>query len=277
MKIAHQIGALATALATLTSPAFAQSASDDWQGAYIGGSIGVSLQPNDNTEIVEFDTNLDGTFGDTVRTTTGANAFSPGFCGGASFGRTPAEGCRKDKDATEAYIRAGYDIRNGNLVYGVVVDAGTSNARDSVTAFSSTPALYIFSRELEYSIGARARVGMAADRALFYVTGGVAYGKIDNNFVTSNMANSFTGNGSANSFGYSAGLGADMKIVRNFSVGIEYLYSNFGEDDYVISVGPGTAPVTNPFRIVNTNGTNMRRGDADFETHNLRLTTSYRF
>jgi outer membrane immunogenic protein len=277
MKIVHQIGILATALATLTSPAFAQSTSDDWQGAYIGGSIGVSLQPNDNTEIVEFDTNLDGTFGDTVRTTTGANAFSPGFCGGASFGRTPIEGCRKDKDATEAYIRAGYDIRNGNLVYGVVVDAGTSNARDSVTAFSSTPALYIFSRELEYSIGARARVGMAADRALFYVTGGVAYGKIDNNFVTSNMANSFTGNGSTNSFGYSAGLGADMKIVRNFSVGIEYLYSNFGEDDYVISVGPGTAPVTNPFRIVNTNGTNMRRGDADFETHNLRLTTSYRF
>lgn len=31
-----------------------------------------------------FDTSLDGNFTDTVRTVAGADAFSPGFCGGAA-------------------------------------------------------------------------------------------------------------------------------------------------------------------------------------------------
>lgn len=270
---------LATAsLSLFAAPAFAQEdINEDWTGPYIGGSIGLAAQNNDSGEGVEFDTNLDGGFGDTVRTTLGANAFSPGFCGGAANGRTPIEGCRGDRDGLEYNIRAGYDVQNGNIVYGFLLEGGKNEAVDSVTAFSTTPANYVFTRELDYSAQARARVGYAARGALFYATGGAAYGKIKNSFSTSNTANSFTDNGDSNSWGYSYGGGAEVKIASNFTIGLEYLYTNYVDDDYEVLVGPGTAPLTNPFRIVNPNGTTMRRDDSDFDMHNIRFTAAFRF
>jgi outer membrane immunogenic protein len=176
----------------------------------------------------------------------------PGFCNGAANGRTPIEGCRGDKDGLEYNIRAGYDVQQGNIVYGVVLEGGKNEARDSVTAFSTTPAFYTFTRELDYSLQARARVGYAARGALFYATGGAAYGKIDNSFSTSNGANSFANNG------------------------LEYLYTNYVDDDYRVNVGPGTAAATNPF-LLRSGGTDFRRSDSDFDMHNIRLTAAFRF
>jgi outer membrane immunogenic protein len=267
----------AASLSFIATPAFAQSEDEEWEGAYIGGSIGLAAQNNDRNEGVVFDTNLDGTYGDTVRTSAGVDAFSPGFCGGAANTRLPGEGCAGDKDGLEYNIRAGYDVQSGNIVYGFVLEGGKNEARDSVTAFSTTPANYIFTRELDYSLQARARIGYAARGALFYATGGAGYGKIDNSFSTTNTANSFADNGSTKSWGYSYGGGAEVKIARNFSIGLEYLYTNFVDDDYVVNVGPGSAPITNPFRIVNANGTDMRRSDSDFDMHNIRFTANFRF
>ena len=161
-------------------------------------------------------------------------------------------------------------------MYGFVLEGGKNQARDSVTAFSTTPANYTFTRELEYSAQARARVGYAARGALFYATGGAAYGKIENSFSTSNAANSFANNGDSNSWGYSYGGGAEVKIARNFSLGLEYLYTNFVDDDYRVNVGPGTAAATNPF-LLRSGGTDFRRSDSDFDMHNIRLTAAVRF
>lgn len=276
MKISHIHLLAAASLAAFATPAFAQSEDEQWEGAYIGGTIGVPAQKNDGGESVLFDTDRDGKFGDTVRTTTGANAFSPGFCGGAANGRTPAEGCRGDKDGIEFAIRGGYDMQQGNIVYGVVFEGGSSDARDSVSAFSTTPAFYYFTREIDYSLGARLRVGYAARGALFYATGGGAFAKIKNEFETSNTANSFTEDGSSNSLGYSAGGGAEVKVTKKISLGLEYLYTNYAEDKYRINVGPGTAAPTNPFLLV-SGGTNFRRSDSNFDMHNIRLTAAYRF
>jgi outer membrane immunogenic protein len=123
---------------------------------------------------------------------------------------------------------------------------------------------------------ARARLGYAARGALFYATGGAAYAKINNSFTTTNGVNSFTDNGNSKSWGYSYGGGAEVKLAKNFSLGLEYLYTKFDDDDYVVSVGPGTAPVTDPFLIV-SGGTDMRRSDSNFTMHNIRLTAAIRF
>ena len=277
MKISRILMISAASFATFATPAFAQTADEEWEGAYIGGSFGIGAQSNDRNENVQFDTNLDGAFDNNVNTLAGANAFSPGFCGGAANGRTPTQGCRGDEDGLEYNIRAGYDVQQGNIVYGFVLEGGKNDSRDSVTAFSSTPAAYTFTREIDYSAQARARIGYAARGALFYATGGAAYAKIDNSFSTTNGANSFTDNGNSKSWGYSYGGGTEVKIARNFSLGVEYLYTNFVDDDYVVSVGTGTAPATNPFLLVNPQGTDMRRSDSDFDMHNIRLTASFRF
>ncbi len=277
MKIAHILMIGAASLASIATPAFAQSDDEQWEGAYIGGSFGLGAQSNDRSENVVFDTNLDGSFDNNVNTVLGANAFSPGFCGGAATGNSAAGGCRGDKDGYDYNIRAGYDMQSGNIVYGFLLEGGKSESRDSVTAFSTTPAAYTFTRKLDYSVQARARVGYAARGALFYATGGAAYAKINNSFSTTNGANSFTDNGNSKSWGYSYGGGTEVKVARNFSIGLEYLYTNFVDDDYVVSVGRGTAATTNPFLLVNPQGTDMRRGDSDFDTHSIRLTAAFRF
>ena len=276
MKFKLILAVSAIAFSVTAAPAFAQDGEEEWEGAYIGGSFGLAAQNNDRNETILFDNNNDGAFNDTLFTAAGANAFSPGFCGGAANGRTPSEGCRGDKDGLEYNIRAGYDVQNGNIVYGVVLEGGKSKARDSVSAFSTTPAFYYFTRELDYSLGARARVGYAARGALFYATGGVAYGKIENEFETSNAVNSFDDNGNTNSWGYSYGGGTEVKIAKNFSLGLEYLYTNYVDDDYRVNVGRGTAPATNPFLLRN-GGTDFRRSDSDFDMHNIRLTAAFRF
>lgn len=267
----------ATAIVCATiSPAAAQSEDESWEGPYIGGSFGLGAQNNDRGESVVFDTNLDGDYGDVVSTSSGAAAFAPGYCNGAATSSAPID-CRGDSDGLEYYVRAGYDAQDGNIVYGFLVDGGRSESRDSVTAFSTTPAYYTFTRKLDYSLGARARVGYAARGALFYVTGGAAYGKIKNGFATSNGVNSFATNGKTSSWGYSYGGGAEVKIARNFSLGLEYLYTNFVDDKFRVDVGAGAAPATNPFVLVNPAGTAMRRSDSDFDQHSIRLTASLRF
>lgn len=259
------------------SPAVAQEG--DYNGFYVGGSFGIGAQPNDGrNSSIEFDTNRDGRFGDTVRTGTGANAFSPGFCGGRALGVTPAEGCTEDLDRPEYFGHVGADTQFGRFVVGVVGEFGRSESVDYVSAYSTTPARYSFSRRAKYNAAVRGRIGYTPnDSTLFYATGGASYAKIRNRFETSNGANSFTLNGNSDAWGYNAGGGVEQRILRNVSVGLLYLYTTYRDDETRVAVGRGTAPATNPFLLVNPEGTDFRRSDDKFRMHSIRATVSFRF
>lgn len=277
MKFAALLAA--SAASVLAVPAIAQDNRDpsqDFDGPYISIGGGASLQGSDRGETLVFDTDRDGTYGDTVNTAGGTDAFSPGFCNGAATG-TANIGCRNDKDGPEFFGRLGYDKRMGNFVLGAVVEGGRSVARDSVTGFSTTPASYTMSREADYQANARLRAGYTpGGGALFYVTGGGAYARLDNKFTTTNTANSFADNGKTNAWGYTVGGGAELMVTNNIGIGLEYLYTDVKDKDYVVNVGPGTAPATNPF-LLNGGGTDIRRSDPHFRTHSVRGTLSYRF
>ena len=62
---------------------------------------------------------------------------------------------------------------------------------------------------------------------------------------------------------------------NNWSVGVEYLHTKL-EDDSVVAVGRGTAPATNPFVLVDTTGTDIRRSNEDFEFGQLNFTLNWR-
>lgn len=267
-------------LAASALPAAAQSSDNTWSGFYIGGQIGGSEPSSDRGSRILFDTNLDGSFGDTVRTGTGADAFSPGFCDGAANARTPGAGCREDKGGAEAGLRAGFDWQSGNLVYGMVLEYTQNDARDSVSAFSTTPALYTMTRDLDSTLALRARLGLAFGENsdwLGYATAGAVRGRFENSFNTSNGANAFPQSGETDANGYQAGVGIERKILENFSVGLEYLYTRLEDDEFRVRAAPGTAPATNPFLLVNPAGTDFRRSDEDSELNSLRLTGTFRF
>ncbi len=258
----------------------------DWTGFYAGGTIGGALQSEDDSERVGFDTNLDGTFGDIVRTAAGVDAFGPGFCGGLAVGPTAVAGCTDDEEGVDFGGRVGYDRQFGPLVLGALADVSRSDVTDSVTAFSVTPAFYSFTRKLNYVAGLRGRVGVGAGRVLLYGTGGAAVGDVEQRFTTSNGVNTFVptdddmGDADAGDseqvWGYQAGGGLEIKVAERWSLTGEYLFSSLDNRDDSAIRARGPAPATNPFILTNPGGTDFRRSEA-FEFQTVRVGLSYRF
>ena len=266
---------LAAATLAVTAPASAQA--PNWTGVYAGGRVGYVATPLNSKETVLFDKNLDGSFGDSVTTAAGANAFSPGFCNGAARSGLAADRCKTNNDGLDYAVHAGADYQFGNIVVGGLVEYGKSDVESSVTAFSTTPASYTLTREMRGTLGARARVGVDIQGTLPYLTAGIVRAKVRSSFSTTNAANAFAtrgGNGSAN--GYRVGGGFE-KRVGPIALGAVYLYTNVKDDDFRVDVTRGTAPATNPFVLTNASGTQFRRADKRFETHSASLTASYRF
>jgi len=278
MKLMLLAGAAATL--TLAAPAFAQDMTVEDQpfsGFYIGGTVGFDSQPNDVGETIEFDRNLDGTFTDTVLTGTGANAFAPGFCNGRARGNRPDTGCT-DRDDFGYYGRVGFDKQFGPFVVGAVAEFGKTDIQDRVSAFSVTPANYVFNREIEWEGSARLRAGYAAKTTLFYATGGIGYANIKNTFTTTNTANSFTDTGNEKEIGLLVGGGVEQKIGKNFSIGMEYMFHRYEDTDYRVRAGGAAGtPFTNATNGGNANGTDFRRNFDYFRWHSIRGTAAFRF
>ena len=276
--------AAGTAALSFAAPAFAQDIEEaPFSGIYVGGTIGFDAQPNDVGERVLFDRNLDGTYGDTVLNGLGANAFAAttaqpgaGFCNGraVSNGRT---GCRNDKDNISYSARIGFDKQFGNIVFGAVGEFGKSQIRDSVSAFSTTPANYTLTREIDYNANARLRLGYAANTTLFYATGGGAYAKLDRSYSSTNVTNTASFAGDRDVWGYVAGGGLEQKLGRNFSIGLEYLYTQYKDDSELRLSGPAGTPFTNAANGGNASGTDFVRSDDKFRFHSVRATAQFRF
>ncbi|KQY89722.1 outer membrane protein [Brevundimonas sp. Root1423] len=270
---------LAVLLAGVAAPALAQSA-PDWTGPYIGVYGGVVENNEEAGEGLVFDRDFDGQFDDTVVLNGTTNdAFSPGSCDGAATAQAAGGGCDIDPTGVDGSIRAGYDMQLGPLVVGLVGELSAVDLEDSVTGFSTTPAAYVFTRQVDQMAAIRARVGFPVGRALYYATAGAAKAKVENSFRTTNTANSFTETvNEDDADGYQLGAGVEWKLARNLSVTGEYLYSNLQPGDYVVRVGQGTAPATNPFILApNTAGTDMMRSNDDLELHALRIGMNVRF
>ncbi|WP_082441949.1 outer membrane beta-barrel protein [Sphingomonas sp. Leaf33] len=269
-----------TAAMAVAAPAFAQDTTETgrFSGVYIGASGGYDIQRNDVGSTIQFDRNLDGTFNDTVTTSTGANAFSPGFCNGRATSSANTA-CANDKDGWAYNARVGFDIQSGRFVVGAVGEFGKSEISDSVSAFSTTPASYTMTRTLDWEAAARLRAGLVAgDSTLFYGTGGVGYARIDREFTTSNTANAFEGRGKRNQWGWQAGGGLEQLLGDNFSVGLEYMFHSYDDNDYRVRATRGSAPATNPFVLApNTTGTDFKRLDEKFRWHSIRATAAFRF
>ena len=266
-------------LAGVASPALAQSA-PDWSGPYLGVSGGVLETNEDAGEGLVFDRDFDGQFDDTVVLNgTMDNAFRPGSCDGSANAQAADSGCDLDPTGVEASVRLGYDMQFGSFVLGAVGELSGADVEDSVTSFSTTPAAYVFTRQLETMAALRLRAGFATGPALIYLTGGGAKAKVQNSFRTTNTANSFTKTVNEDEAdGYQLGAGVEWRLAPNFTLTGEYLFTNLQPGDYVVRVGPGTAGPTNPFILPpNTAGTDIARGNDGMELHAIKVGMNVRF
>jgi outer membrane immunogenic protein len=82
----------------------------------------------------------------------------------------------------------------------------------------------------------RARLGYAADRALFYVTGGLAFADMRHSYYTAAVIESF----SQTRTGWTLGAGVEYAFTPNWTARVEYRYSDFGRSNYASAVAfPG--------------------------------------
>jgi outer membrane immunogenic protein len=270
---------VALTLAGLATPALADQDGRSFTGPYIAVSGGLSTTDNKTDDRVVFDTNRDGAFGEDVFTSTGANAFSPGSCRGSSILNSPATPCDRDHDDVAYAVRLGYDGRIGNAIAGgILIEASKNDSTDSVTAFSTTPAGYSFTRGIDYAVSIRGRIGFApGDRGLIYVTAGPSYARIKHGFTTTNTANSFTAvNPDKMMWGGQVGGGAEIMLGGGLSLGMEYLYNRYHDDKYYVAIGNGTAGPTNPFVLAG--GVNARpSGGGRYDFHTFSAVLGFHF
>jgi len=276
MRTTLLLGAIVAA--TVATAAQAQDTGEraPFTGLYVGAAGGYDVQPNDTGSTILFDRGSNGSFGDTV-IANGGNAFSQGFCNGRARDRTPLPaGCANDKDGWSYYGRIGMDSQTGNIVIGALGEFGKTEITDSVSGFSTTPASYVMTRDVKWEASIRGRVGYAPGTTLFYGTVGPGYANIDRSVTTTNAQNGFAQFGKRKQFGIVGGGGVEQKIGDHFSIGMEYTYHQYNDDDARVRVTQGTALATNPF-VAGGTTTDFRRSDEKFRWHSLRATAAFRF
>lgn len=124
---------------------------------------------------------------------------------------------------------AGYNFDTGNkIVLGVDGDVTFDNQKDSISDGND---LFIATLEskLRWSRAVRARAGVAVDRFLPYIAGGVALGSVKNLAILSDGVDSRSASASKTLTGWKLGGGVDYIETDDLILRLEYRYTDYGK------------------------------------------------
>lgn len=113
-------------------------------------------------------------------------------------------------------VQLGYNHQMESIVLGVETDMQLADIDDFHPDASD---------QIDWFGTTRLRLGVAADRALFYVTGGLAYGGGNYKELVTPVSKDYS------RLGWAAGAGLEYAMTDHLSVKGEYLYANFGRFD----------------------------------------------
>lgn len=125
----------------------------------------------------------------------------------------------------------GYNRQIKNMVFGIETDGGggdlSENAHPgSMNSYSSF--------EIDWNTRVRAKVGVAFDKTLLFLASGLALAK-----VTVDDTDPMWGKDDAVHLGWTIGAGIEHALTKNLLMRLEYLYDDYGHEDYAIT-GPYT-------------------------------------
>jgi outer membrane immunogenic protein len=243
----------ATRAADLPTKAPATPSVYTWGGCYVGVNIGGGGAGSDFNSAVGNGTHLQPADAALVSSSGTGSANDTGFLGGG---------------------QTGCNWQSGSLVYGIEGDLdyfhsqpsfsnNTNTLSDGVTPFTATQTL-----TTDFLATIRPRIGIAADRNLAYLTGGVAFTRVS-------YAQSYAdgvipaGAGSATAskslVGWTAGAGWEHAWTNNWTFKIEYLFASFPTTSAVGSITDGAG------------GSNPLHGSADLVIQTVRAGVNYKF
>lgn len=205
----------------------------DWSGFYVGVNAGYGSVNYDTTDI-------------------DAAGFGPWNVVGDSWSF--------NADGLVAGVGAGYNYQSGSFVFGLEGDLGFLNADGSEATQTSIDTVAEFDANWYGTL--RARAGLAANRTLFYVTGGAAV--LDADFGVSDfIANSIDTRANDTLVGWTAGGGVEWAVTDELSLKAEYLYMDFGKTEHS---APRLVPASNVYGF-----------DHDITAHVARVGINWHF
>lgn len=156
-----------------------------------------------------------------------------------------------DMDSFTGGVQIGYNWQAGSVVFGIEADMNYLGAKESVAngpfngVFAGTFSTYT-SVSSNWLATIRPRLGVAFDRALIYVTGGLAIA--DRKFTQNISYVNFTtipglpitgaggaangGSDSGTDVGWTLGVGLEWAFSNNWSMKAEYLYVDLGDRSF---------------------------------------------
>jgi outer membrane immunogenic protein len=134
--------------------------------------------------------------------------------------------------------RLGMDMQRGNWVFGILGDISAADIKANITNIGGSGS--DVSAKADWVGTFRGRLGMAANNWLIYGTAGLAVARV--NATVSNLAPGDLGSDTrSNTFaGWTAGIGAELALTSNMTVGLEWLYADYGTQNYHFDDGAGT-------------------------------------
>lgn len=120
-------------------------------------------------------------------------------------------------------IYGGGNYQVGNLVVGLEADIEGSGLKGG---WIDTTVGGAGDTKLDWQGSVRGRLGFAADKALFYGTGGVAFANISHTYT--NLVTGVAETTSNIHAGWTAGAGVEFAVTPNILARAEYRYTDFG-------------------------------------------------
>jgi len=130
-------------------------------------------------------------------------------------------------------LQLGWDRNCNNRVYGLVWDFNGTSADKKIYDNDNTN--YV-KAELDWWTSIRARSGLVVNDTLLYITGGVAWARVKTTW--NDDPNHFSNSGTH--VGLIGGFGAETVVCDNWSVGGEFLYTEFGDKSHHHTEAGGT-------------------------------------
>lgn len=190
------------------------------------------------------------------------SGFYVGLQGGYLWGdarHSFSNGAPSDNSDPDGFIgggHIGFNLQSGGIVYGIEADFEGGDVSGGFT--NVTGATSVGTVDLNWQGSVRARLGLAHDRTLFYVTAGWAFGDFD--FGGGPAPGPACCGYSETLNGWTVGGGIEWALSKNLTTRFEYRYTDYGR------ASGGLAPVFG--------GVTM---PVELETHAIRAGLSYKF
>ena len=230
-----------------------QAAAHQWSGCYVGANVGGGASGSNFDTAVDPGTHLLG--GDPAV----VSASGSGSHGGDGLIAGGQVGCNWQSGLFVAGLEGDFDYFHSNPWF----SNSSITLTDGVTPFTVTQSV-----TTDYLATIRPRIGIAADRNLAYLTGGVAFTRVS--YLESyNDGAVPAGIGSAAAskslVGWVAGAGWENAVTDHWIFRAEYLYAGFSKVNAVGAITDAAG------------GVNTLHGSSDLTVQIIRAGVNYKF